>query len=90
LAAELTLWIVLTGAFWWAFLVAGLMWAAPKLDPTRVGILHMIEVPVAAASAALIVSEHLSPLEVLGGGLVVVAGLLEVWPVRRKRPKLTE
>lgn len=86
---SLTFWIIATGAFWWALMVVGLMWAAPKLDPARIGILHMIEVPVAAASAAIIVGEHLSAAELIGGALVVVAGMLEVWPARRKRPSVT-
>lgn len=85
----LALWALTAGAFWWAFFIAGLMWAAPRLDPARIGILHMIEVPVAALSAALIISEHLSPAELAGGALVVLAGLLEVWPARVRAPSIT-
>ena len=73
-----------TGALWWGVSLAALMWATLRLDPARVGILMQTEVLVGALSAALLAGEHLAPLEILGGALVVVAGLLEVLPVRRK------
>ena len=81
-------WVLLTGGLWWAFFIAGLMWATPKLDPARTGILLMVEVPVAAVSAALIIGEHLTTAEMIGGGLVVLAGVLEVWPARARRRKV--
>lgn len=76
----LALWVALTGGLWWATFTVGLMWAAPKLDPARVGILLMAEVLVAALSAANLAGEHLDPLEWVGGGLVLLAGLMELWP----------
>lgn len=72
------------GGFWWGLSIAGLMWATVRLDPARVGILLMTEVLVGAVSAAALAGETLAPLEILGGGLVLGAGLLEVWPVRRR------
>lgn len=75
-----------TGAFWWALSIAGLMWATVRLEPTRVGILLMTEVAVGAASAAIFANEQLGRLEVLGGALVLCAGVLEVWPARRPGP----
>ena len=74
-----------TGGAWWALSVGCLMWATPKLDPARVGVLMMIEVIVGAASAALLAGEHLAPLEIAGGVLVVLAGVVEVWPVREAK-----
>jgi drug/metabolite transporter (DMT)-like permease len=59
------------------------MWATVRLEPARVGILLMTEVLVGAASAALLAHEHLARLEVIGGALVLCAGVLEVWPARR-------
>lgn len=70
------------GGLWWGLSMAGLMWAAARLEPARVGILLMAEVLVSAASAAVIAGEHLGALEVIGGALVVLAGVLEVWPQR--------
>jgi drug/metabolite transporter (DMT)-like permease len=75
-------WALAAGGLWWGASLAGLMWAAPRLDPARVGILLMSEVLVGTASAALFAGERLSPLELTGGALVLVAGVLEVWPVK--------
>ncbi len=77
--------VVVTGAFWWACLLIGIMWATPKLDPARTSILLMVEVPVAALSAAILISDHLTAPQIIGGALVVAAGLLEVVPARRAR-----
>lgn len=74
---------VLTGGLWWAVSLIGLMWATVRLDPARVSILLMAEVMIGAVSAAVLIGEHLHPLELLGGALVLVAGLVEVWPARR-------
>ncbi len=60
------------------------MWAAARLEPARVGILLMAEVLVGATSAALIAGEHLGPVELAGGALVLLAGVLEVWPQRSR------
>lgn len=80
---KLVIWVLLAGGIWWALILAGLMWAAPKLEPARTGILLMVEVPLAAVSAALIAGEHLTGAEVFGGAIVVLAGVMEVWPTRR-------
>jgi drug/metabolite transporter (DMT)-like permease len=74
------------GGLWWTLSVGGLMWATVRLDPARVGILLMAEVLVGAGSAALLAGELLHPLEIAGGALVLLAGVLEVWPVRRPEP----
>lgn len=76
---------LLAGAGWWGLSLCALMWATLRLDPARVGILMQTEVLVGALSAALLAGEHLAPLEIVGGALVVSAGVLEVWPVRRRR-----
>lgn len=78
-----------TGGIWWALSVGGLMWATARLEPARVGILLMTEVLVGALSAALLAGERLHPLEMVGGGLVLLAGMLEVWPLRQPQPGKT-
>ena len=75
-----------TGGLWWGLSIAGLMWATVRLEPARLGILLMTEVVVGAVSAAMLAGEHLRALEIAGGGLVLCAGVLEVWPVRGARP----
>jgi drug/metabolite transporter (DMT)-like permease len=80
--AEILVTVVLTGGLWWGVSIAALMWATVRLDPARVGILLMTEVVVGAATAALFAGESLSVAEIIGGALVILCGLLEVWPTR--------
>jgi len=75
---------LVTGALWWVVSIAGLMWAALRLDPARVGILLMTEVVFGAVTAAVFAGESLSGAEIAGGGLVILCGLLEVWPVKAR------
>ncbi|MEH6647915.1 DMT family transporter [Sulfitobacter sp.] len=79
-------WALATGGLWWSISIASLMWATVRLEPARVGLLLMSEVVVGAASAALIAAERLSPLELVGGALVLCAGVLEIWPAGRRCP----
>ncbi|MHA7826076.1 MAG: DMT family transporter [Roseovarius sp.] len=73
------------GGLWWVLSIGGLMWATVRLEPARVGILLMGEVLVGALSAALLADEHLHGMELMGGALVLLAGVLEVWPMGRRR-----
>lgn len=72
-----------TGCLWWGASTAGLMWAAVRLDPARVAILLMTEVLAGALTAALLADERLRTSELLGGALVLCAGVLEIWPTGR-------
>jgi drug/metabolite transporter (DMT)-like permease len=83
---QAVLWAFAAGGLWWGLSMLGLLWATARLEPARVGILLMAEVLVSAASAALLAGEHVGPLELAGGALVVLAGVLEVWPQRGARP----
>lgn len=76
-------WTFAAGGLWWGLSMACLMWAAARLEPARVGILLMAEVLVGVVSAAVIAGERLGPLEIAGGALVLGAGVLELWPLRR-------
>lgn len=76
-------WAVAAGGLWWSLSTASLMWATARLEPARVGILLMTEVLVGALSAALLAGEHLGTLEIIGGAMVLCAGVLEVWPLHR-------
>ncbi|MGM0982423.1 MAG: DMT family transporter [Pseudomonadota bacterium] len=76
---------LLTGGLWWGLTLVGLMWAAVRLEPARVSILLMTEVLVGAVSAALFADETLTGVEMAGGAIVLVAGVLEVWPARSPR-----
>lgn len=74
--------VLLTGGLWWVLSIAALMWAAVRLDPARVGILLMTEVVLGAVTAAVFAGESLSASEMIGGALVILCGLLEVWPAK--------
>jgi drug/metabolite transporter (DMT)-like permease len=83
---QVVFWAVAAGGLWWGLSMAGLLWATGRLEPARVGILLMVEVLFSAASAALLAGEHLGTLELAGGALVVLSGVLEVWPQRAPPP----
>lgn len=74
--------VLLTGGFWWVLSIAALMWATVRLDPARVGILLMTEVVFGAVTAAAFAGESLSINEMVGGALVILCGILEVWPTK--------
>ncbi|THD85353.1 DMT family transporter [Aliigemmobacter aestuarii] len=74
-----------TAALWWVLSILGLMWAVARLEPARVGILLMAEVLVGSVTAAVLAGEHLSPAEIAGGVLVLLAGLIEIASDRRGR-----
>ena len=76
--------VLLTGGLWWGASIAALMWATLRLDPARVGILLMTEVIFGAVSAAILAGESLSTSEMIGGTLVILCGLLEVWPTKEE------
>lgn len=74
--------VAVTGGIWWGISIAALMWATLRLDPARVGILLMTEVIFGALTAAFFANESLSTTEIIGGALVMLCGLLEVWPTK--------
>jgi drug/metabolite transporter (DMT)-like permease len=74
--------VLLTGGLWWVLSIAALMWAAVRLDAARVGILLMTEVVCGAVTAAVFAGEGLSTSEMIGGALVILCGLLEVWTTK--------
>ncbi|MEQ6916610.1 DMT family transporter [Halomonas aquatica] len=76
---------LLTGGLWWGLTLVALMWATLRLEPARVSILLMTEVLVGAVSAALFADETLTGVEMTGGAIVLLAGVLEVLPVRTPR-----
>mgnify|MGYP006994849489 CR=1 FL=1 len=65
------------------------MWATLRLDPARVGILLMTEVVFGAVTAAILAGESLSTSEMVGGALVILCGLLEVWPTKDEPSRST-
>jgi drug/metabolite transporter (DMT)-like permease len=74
--------VLFTGGLWWGLSIAALMWATLRLDPAWVGILRMPEVIFGALAAATFAGETLSAKKLIGGGLIILRGLLEVWPTK--------
>ena len=70
-------WLILLGPLLWVPAQILLMWGAKRLDPGRVGILLMGEVLVGAATAAILTDEPFGWREMLGGVLIVGAGLMD-------------
>ncbi len=54
------------------------MWPATELSPGRVGMLLMVEVLVAVASAALLADEMFGLREFIGATLIIAAAVVEV------------
>lgn len=77
------LWTLGAAVLWWGVSIASLLWAAARLEPARVGILLMSEVLVGVISAVVLAGERLQLAEVVGGFLVIAAGVLEVLPAGR-------
>ncbi len=76
----------LANGWYWILLVALLMlpityltiWPATVLSPGRVGMLLMVEVIVGVASAAMLTDEPFGMREIVGAGLIISAGIVEV------------
>ena len=56
-----------------------------RLDPGRVTLLLLLEVPVAIVSAAILAGEAVGPRELVAGAMILAAAFLEAWPFRSGR-----
>lgn len=77
----------LTGALPWAvvavlvWIIPGMglsFWAVGRMSPTRAAILFMVEAVVGVVSAAILTDEPFGWREILGGLMILAAGLLDV------------
>lgn len=75
----------LIAALWVLPQTFALYWGSRRLDPGRVSLLMLLELVVAAASAALLAGELPSPREWLGCMLVLTGGLVDIAPALRRR-----
>jgi drug/metabolite transporter (DMT)-like permease len=67
------------GLVWLSTATIGTLWGVAHLEAGRSSVLIIMELLTAVVSAALLTERALSPLEWLGGSLIVVAALLEAW-----------
>jgi drug/metabolite transporter (DMT)-like permease len=81
----------------WLGIAFGLLWYLPAVGLTQYGVSHMpavrsailltLELPIAAVTSWLIVGMVLSPMEMVGGALILAAALLETAPRRGSTPE---
>ena len=68
-----------TAVVFFIFGMVLLMWGNKRIDPGRVGILLMSEVLVTAATAAVLLDdEPFGWRQIIGGGLIIVAAIIDV------------
>ncbi|MTE19602.1 EamA family transporter [Streptomyces sp. TRM43335] len=77
--------IVYLGVAGTAFAFLAQLHAARVSSPTRVGLVLSTEPFFAAVFAVLLLNEHLGPLQLLGGGLVLVSAVTGRWVDARSR-----
>lgn len=72
-------WLVLFlyGAIWMMFANFGTQWAVTHLEVGRSSIILIMELVTAIVSASLILGETMLPIEMLGGGLILIAAFIE-------------
>lgn len=66
------------GAGWLLLADSLTQYGVSHLPATRSSVLLIAELPITVASAAIIAGERLGPLELIGGGLIIAATLIEV------------
>jgi drug/metabolite transporter (DMT)-like permease len=71
-------WILVTGA-WMVGAMALSLWGAGKMSPARASMLLMLEVLVALASAHWWAGEPVGLNKLLGGALILSAGIVDAW-----------
>ncbi len=71
-------WVALTVLIWIVPAMVSSFWGVSFMSPTRASILFMLEAVVGVVSAALLTSEPFGWREMLGGILILGAGLLDI------------
>jgi drug/metabolite transporter (DMT)-like permease len=72
-------WILGTAVFWIVPAMALSLWGATRMSPARASMLLMLEVIVALASAAWLAGEPVGLNKLLGGALILSAGIVDAW-----------
>jgi len=76
-------WVLLAGVFGAAVPGVALMIGIRTVGPSRAAILMMLEPVVAVLLAAAFLAEEPSPLQLVGGAMVITAGVILQLPARR-------
>lgn len=73
-----SLWLTLLyGIGWLTLITFGTQWGVTRIDAGRASIIIVMELVVAVISAAIILQQSMSLIEILGGVLVVSAAIIE-------------
>jgi drug/metabolite transporter (DMT)-like permease len=72
-------WILGTAVFWIVPAMAFSLWGAARMSPARASMLLMLEVLVALASAHWWAGEPVGLNKLLGGALILSAGVVDAW-----------
>ena len=74
---DAVLWAVAYGALWLTLITTGTQWGVTQMDAGRSAVIIVVELVVAVASTALIVTAGLKFYEIVGGLMVLSAAVLE-------------
>jgi drug/metabolite transporter (DMT)-like permease len=69
--------LFLFGAVWMMMANLGTQWAVTHMEAGRSSIIIIMELVTAVLSASILLNETMSPTEMVGGLLIVVAAFLE-------------
>jgi drug/metabolite transporter (DMT)-like permease len=72
-------WILAAAAFWVVPAMGLSLWGASRMSPARASMILMLEVLVGVGSAAWLAGEELGMNKIVGGALILAAGLVETW-----------
>ena len=86
LSGEAWLWLLLIALVSTVFAVSAFFAGLRRVGPSEAAILSTFEPPVTVALAFLVLGEHLTPAQLLGGSLVLAAVILLQLPARRRVP----
>jgi drug/metabolite transporter (DMT)-like permease len=90
LSGEAWLWLVLIALVSTVVAVSAFFAGLRLVGPSEAAILSTFEPPVTVALAFLVLGERLTPAQLAGGALVLVAVILLQLPARRTAPQLAE
>jgi drug/metabolite transporter (DMT)-like permease len=71
-------WLLMTG-LWLIGAMALSLWGAGRMSPARASMLLMLEVVISIVSAAWLAGEPVGLNKILGGALILSAGLIDAW-----------
>ena len=72
-------WSFLYGVVWLMLITYGTQWGVEQLEAGRASVIIIMELVVAVISAAVLLNEHLSTIELTGGALVIFAAIIETF-----------